>query len=171
MKTSWRCLSSLSSQNFFKTSSRHLDQDEYIRLGHTSSKDVFQTFSRRLDQDEHIHLSQTSLRRLQDLSKTPSKRLAKMSSGHLEDVFKMSHQVKLSLSTRLQEVIKTFSRQIQNVFEKYCENNYLQKDLPRLHFWEIHGQGTNFLRVNFLDIPKLLENFFKNTLWSDTFYK
>ena len=76
----------------------------------------------------------------------------------------MSHEVKVFLSTRLQEVFKTFSRQIQNVFEKHCENNYLQKDLPRPHFLEIHGQGTNFLRVNFLDIPKLLEKFFKNTL-------
>ena len=47
----WRRLSSSSSENVFKTSSRRLDQDQYIRLGHTSSRrlqDVFKTSSRRL---------------------------------------------------------------------------------------------------------------------------
>ena len=24
----------------------------------------------------------------------------------------------------------------------YCEDGYLQKDLPRPHFWEIYGQGS-----------------------------
>ena len=79
MKTSWRRLSSLSSKHVYMTSSRRLDQDQYIRLGHTSS------------------------RRLQDVFKTSSRRLAKTSSRHLQDVlqrclqdvFKTYHQVKL----------------------------------------------------------------------------
>ena len=48
----------------------------------------------------------------------------------------------------------------------YCEDDYLQKDLPRSHFWEIYGQGIKFPRVNSLDIPKLLKQFFKNNLWN-----
>ena len=42
-------------------------------------------------------------------------------------------------------------------FEAYCEDDYLQKDLPRSHFLEIYCQGTNFPRMNSLDIPKLLK--------------
>ena len=51
MKTSWRRLSSFSSEGVFKTSSRRLDQDKYIYLNHTSSEDAFKTSLRRLDQD------------------------------------------------------------------------------------------------------------------------
>ena len=63
MKTSWRRLSSSSSEGVLKTSSRRLDQDEFVRLSLTSSEDVlvktnifvlairvqdvFKTFSRR----------------------------------------------------------------------------------------------------------------------------
>ena len=46
MKTSWRRLSSSSSEDILKTSSRRLDQDEYARLSLTSSEDVFKTFSK-----------------------------------------------------------------------------------------------------------------------------
>ena len=64
-----------------KTSSRRLDQDQYIRLGHTSSRrlqDVFKTSSRRL-QD-------VLQKRLQDIFKTSSRRLAKISSRPVQDV-------------------------------------------------------------------------------------
>ena len=46
------------------------------------------TSSRCLDQDQHIRLGHTSSRRLQDVFKTSSRRLAKTSSRHLQDVFK-----------------------------------------------------------------------------------
>ena len=36
-----------------------LDQGEYIRLSHTSSGDILKTSSRRLDQDQHIPLGHT----------------------------------------------------------------------------------------------------------------
>ena len=36
---------------------------------------------------------------------------------------------------------------IQNISETYCKDGYLQKDLPKSHFWEIYGQCTNFARV------------------------
>ena len=98
MKTSWRRLSSSSSEDVFKTSC----QDVFK----TSCKNVFKTSSRRL-QD----ILKTSSRRLQDVFKTFSRRfaktssrcLAKTSSRHLHDVFqrclqgvfKTHHQVKL----------------------------------------------------------------------------
>ena len=52
VKTSWRRLSSSSSEDVLKTSSRRLDQDKYIRLVHTSSRrlqDIFKTFWRRFE--------------------------------------------------------------------------------------------------------------------------
>ena len=139
LKTSWRRLSSLSSEDVliktnmsvlvFKTSSRCLGQDQYIRLGHRSSRrlakilqdvfktsytNVFKTSSRRLHnifktfcQDvfkkSSIRLAKTSSRNLQDIFKTFCKDLFK-------DVFKTYHQVKLFLLTRLREVLNTFLR-------------------------------------------------------------
>ena len=41
--TSWTRLSSSSSEDVYKTSSRRLNQDEYIHHSHTSSEDVFKT--------------------------------------------------------------------------------------------------------------------------------
>ena len=64
IKTSWRHLSSSSSEYIFKTSARRLDQDKYICLSHKPSEDVFKTFSRRLGQDQFIHFGHTSSRRL-----------------------------------------------------------------------------------------------------------
>ena len=68
-----------------KTSSRRLDQDQYIRLGHMSSRrlqDVFKTSSK--------HLQDVLEKRLQDIFKTSSRRLANTSSRRLQDIFKMS---------------------------------------------------------------------------------
>ena len=130
LKTSRRRLSSSSSEYFFKTSSRRLDQDEYVRLSLTSSEDVlvktnifvlviclldvFKTSSRRL-QD----VFKTSSRPLQGVFKTSSRRFEdvfKMSSRHLQDflqrylqdVFKAYHQVNLFYLTRPREVFNTF---------------------------------------------------------------
>ena len=44
------------------------------------------------------------------LQKTSSRRLAKSSSRHLQDIFKTYHQVKLFLLTRLWEAFNTFLR-------------------------------------------------------------
>ena len=86
MKTSWRCLSSSSAGDIFKTSSRRLDQDEYIyltqyiRLGHTSWRlqDVFKTSCK--------NVCKTSSRRLQNVFKTSSRLLAKISSRRFQDI-------------------------------------------------------------------------------------
>ena len=74
----------------FKTSSKCLDQNEYIHTSSIRLEDVFKTSSKRL-------------------AKT-SRRLGKMFSRHLQDVFKMYHQVKLLLfnrsSTGLRDVLR-----------------------------------------------------------------
>ena len=107
MKTSWRRLSSSSSEDVFKTSSRCLDQDEYVRLSLTSSEDV---------------LVKTNIFvlaiRLQDVFKTFSRRLQnvfKTSSRHLQDVFKTS-------SRHLQDLLKTFWRRLQDIFKTSCKD-------------------------------------------------
>ena len=90
-------------EDVLKTSSRRVDQDEYIRLSHSSSEDVFKTSSSRLDQDHYNRLGHTSSRRFQDVFKTSSRCLAKTSSRRLQNVFKTS--------------AKTSSRHLQDVFQ------------------------------------------------------
>ena len=75
----WRRLEGVFRLHLQKTSSRRLDQGEYVRLRHTSSEDVFRTSSRRLGQDQYNRLGHMS-----------SWRLAKMSSKGLQNVFKTS---------------------------------------------------------------------------------
>ena len=103
MKTSWRRLSSSSSEHVFKMSAIRLDQDEYVRLSLTSTGDVFKTSSRdvfKTSWSRPIYLSwpyvlKKSSRRLQNVFET--------SSRHRQGVFKTS-------SRRLQHVFKTSSR-------------------------------------------------------------
>ena len=126
MKTSWRCLPSSSSEDVSKTSSRGLDQDEYIRFSLMSSKDIFKTSWWRLIYSSWPYVFKTSSRHFQNVFKTSSRRLAKTSSRrlgkassrtlqdvlqiYLQDVFKAYHQVKLFLLTRLWEVFNMFLR-------------------------------------------------------------
>ena len=42
------------------------------------------------------------------------------------------------------------------------EDNYLKKSLLRPHFWEISDQGTDFPKVNLLDIRKFLKQYTTN---------
>ena len=128
---SWRHLEDVFRLRLQKTSSRRLDQDEYIRLTHVSPEDVFKTFSRRL-QDVLRKLLQdifkTSSRCFEDVFKKSSRRLAKTSSKHLEDVLQRCFQV----------VFKTYH---QVKLFAYV------KDLPRSSFWEIYGQYRKFASV------------------------
>ena len=97
---------------------------------------------RRLEDVFRFRLQKTSSRRFQDIFKTSSRRLAKTSLRHLQDVlqrclqevFKTYHQVKLFLLICFWDVLQS-------------KGGYLQKDLPRSHFWEIYGQCTKFARV------------------------
>ena len=106
MKTSWRRLSSLSSADVFKTSwsrricspysyvfRRRLDQDQYIRLGHTSSRrlqDVFKMSSRHLQDvfKTYYQVKVFLITQFQDIFETYSKRfwdvlLRRLSTGGL----------------------------------------------------------------------------------------
>ena len=69
----WRCLSSWSSEEVLKTSSRRLHQDEYIPFNHSSSEDVFKMSSGYLDQNQNIRLGHTSSRGLHHIFKTSCK--------------------------------------------------------------------------------------------------
>ena len=93
----WRRLEDVLKTSFafiFKTSSRRLDQDEYVCLSLTSSEDVFKKSSRRLNQDQYIRLDHTS-----------SRCLAKTSSRSFQDVFK----------TSCKNVFQTSSRRLANI--------------------------------------------------------
>ena len=70
LKTSWKGVSSSSSEDVFKRSSRQLDQEEYIHLCHTFSEDI-------LLNTNIFALVITSSRRLQDVL-----------PRHLQNVFK-----------------------------------------------------------------------------------
>ena len=75
---------------------------------------LMKTSSRRVDQDEYIHITHTSSKRLQDVLQ---KRLQDALQRCLQDLLKMHHWVNLILLTRLQDVFNTFSRRFQNVFK------------------------------------------------------
>ena len=77
-----------SSRNLAKTSWRRLQ-----KIFRTSCKDIFKTFCK--------DIFKTFSRRFQDVFK------------HLQDVFKMYHQVQLALLTRLQDVSKTYSTRFE----------------------------------------------------------
>ena len=113
MKTSWRRLSSSSSEDILKTSSRRLDQDEYVRLSLTSSEDVFKTSWSRPIYSPWPYIFKTSSRSFQDVFKTScqyvlktfSRRLPYVLQKRLQNIFKTSsrHFAKIS-SRRLQDV-------------------------------------------------------------------
>ena len=135
-----------------KTSSRRLDQDDYIFVFFISPEDVFKTFSRHLQDVFKMSCQdvfKTSLRCLQnvlqkrlqdifntscqDVSKTSCKDAFKTSSRRFQGVFKTSswhfQGVFKTSSWRLQDVsssqtvlVNASSRRLQDVFETYCED-------------------------------------------------
>ena len=76
------------------TSSRRLDQVEYVRLSLTSSEDV-------LVKTNILVFITFYFGCLQDVFKKSSRRLQDVLQRYLQDVFKTYHQVKLFLLTRL----------------------------------------------------------------------
>ena len=117
IKTSWRRLSSSSSQDVFKTSWSRRICCLALRLQKTSSRTswlrpiyfswpyVFKTSSRCF---------KTSSRRLkvscQDVFKKFSRHLQDFLQRYLQDVFKTYYQVNPFLLTRLREIFNTFLR-------------------------------------------------------------
>ena len=115
MKTSWRRLSSSSSEDVFKTSSRRLDQDEYVHLSLTFSEDIFKTSWSRPIYLSWPYVFKTSSGRLQDVLKT--------SARCLRDVFKTYSRLPWKISSRRFQgipsssfvLLNTSSRSIQHV--------------------------------------------------------
>ena len=96
----------------FKTSSRHLDQDEYSRLTHTSSEDVLIKTNIFVLAISLQNVFKTSC---QDVFKTSYKNVFKISSRRLQDIFKTS-------SRRLQDVFKTYSRHLAKTSSRLLQN-------------------------------------------------
>ena len=108
LKTSWRRFSSSSSEDVFKTSSRRLDPDEYVRL---TLRHVFKTSWSRPIFSPWPYVFKTSSRCFRDVFKTSSRPLQsvfKTSSSCFEDVFKAYHQVNLFYLTRPREIFNMF---------------------------------------------------------------
>ena len=116
LKTSWRRLSSLSSEDIFKKSWSRRIYSPYSYV-----------FRGRLDQDQYIPLVHTSSRRLQDLFKTSYQDDFKMFLRRLQDICKMSCQD--VLKTTCKSVFKTSPRRCEDVFK--TSSRHLQDALPR----------------------------------------
>ena len=104
MKTSWRCI-----EDAFRL---RLQRKPWSRWTYSPYTYVCR---RRLDQDQYIRLGHTSSRRLQHIFKISCQIVFKTSSRHLQDVsqtsFKMSSRLLAKTSTRcLWDVFKTFLR-------------------------------------------------------------
>ena len=142
MKTSWRRLWSLSSEDVFKTSSTRLDQDEVfallIRLQKTSwSRSTYSSWS---------YVFKTFSRRLQDVFKTSSELLQdvlKTSSRHLQHVFKTYYQVKVFLVRHFQDIFETYLKRSWDVLLRWLSAG----GFPRSHFREIYGHCAKSPRV------------------------
>ena len=101
----WRRL-----EDAFKTSSRRLHQDEYVRLSLTYSEDVF-----------------VLAIRLQDVFETSSRRLQDVFQKRFQDIFKTSYQDVFKTSSKrlqdfLEKVFKTSSRRLQDIFKTSCKD-------------------------------------------------
>ena len=112
-----------------------------IRLDEDVLKTSFVfVFRRRLDQDEHIGLTHTSSRRFQDVFKTSSRRLAKMSSRRFLDA-SSSYTVLVNMFSRcLQDVFTTFLR-------RTAKTVIYTEGFPLVILVRNYGQCTKFVRV------------------------
>ena len=125
-----------------------------IRLDEDVLKTSFVfVFRRRLDQDEHIGLTHTSSEdvliktnifilviRFQDVFKTSSRRLAKMSSRRFQDV-----------SSSYTVLVNKFSRCLQDVFTTFLRRTaktvIYTEGFPLVILVRNYGQCTKFVRV------------------------
>ena len=142
LRTSWRCLSSLSSGDALKTSSRRLDQDEYIGLSQTPSSRRFHDNLIRINVFfEVVGLYDVFRRFSKNFFKTSCRRFAKMFTKLHGNVFKTYHQVKLLLVTPLQGVFEMYSTRFSDVLEiglsteRFASVTLLRNLANGLNFW------------------------------------
>ena len=169
MKTSWRCLEDVFRLRVQETSSRRL-QNVLVKtimfalviLFRKCLQDyltnIFVLIMRLQDiLQKHLQdIFKTSWRHFEDVFKMSCKDVFKTRSRRFQDVFKMYHYLKLFLLPPFH----TSSRHIQRVFETYWEDDYLQKDLPRSHSWEIYSQGTSFLKSELFGYTRTFKTVF-----------
>ena len=112
------------------------------RLLSSSSEDVFNTSSRCLDQDEYIRLVHTSSRRLQDVL---PRRFYDVLQKYLQDIFKMSsRRLYYVLQSYLQGIFETFPIYLEDVFKRYYQVKLLLLTLlPSIH---LQDELSTFLR-------------------------
>ena len=123
-----------------KTSSRRLDQDQYIRLGHMSSRRLQDVF-RRLAKISSKHLQDVLEKRLQDIFKTSSRHLQDVLQRCLQGAFRTYYQVTPFLLISFQDVFKTYSQRFWGLLQRRLSTEGFRSD-----FWEIYDQCTKFAR-------------------------
>ena len=104
-------------------SSRHLDQDEYVRLSLKSSEDVFKTSWSRPIYSSWPYVFKTSSRRFEDVIKTFPKRFQdvfKTSSRRFEDV--LQRRLLHVFKTSCKNVFKTSSRRFEDIFKTFWKD-------------------------------------------------
>ena len=103
MKTSWRCLEDVFRlEDVLKTSWR--------RLEHVWPRRIYWSWARRLEDVFWRHEAKANIFVLMKTFWRRSRHLQDVLQRYLQDVFKMYHEVKLFLLTRLWEAFNTFLR-------------------------------------------------------------
>ena len=124
----WRCLEDVFRLRLQKTSSRRLDQDEYICLSHMSSEDVLIETNifilviclQDVFKTSWKNVFKTFSRRLQDVLKTSSRHLQDTFKTSWQDVFKTSSKCYQEiLQKRLQDILKTSCKDIFKTFSRH----------------------------------------------------
>ena len=126
----WRRLEDVFPLRLQKTSSRRL-QDVLIKMNiFTLVIRLQKASSRRLGQERYIRLGHTSSRRFQTSSGCLQDDLQRC----LQDVFKMYHQVKSFLLTRLRDIFNTFLRRTAQtvIYRRICLGHTPEKFMVKV---------------------------------------
>ena len=136
MKTPWRHLEDVFRLHVFVFMFRKHLQDvfktSWSRRIYSPYSYVFRRRLQEVLQKSLQDIFKKSLRRLQ----TSLRHLPKMLSRRFQDISSSENVLVNKSLRRSQHVSKTCPKDV-----------YLQKDLPRSHFWEMYGQCTKFTRV------------------------
>ena len=98
---------------------------KHTHLTHASSEDVLKTSSSRPDKDQYIRLGHMSSRHFQDVFKTSSKNVFKISSRRLQDVFETSSRCLAITSSRgPQNVLKTSCKNVFKISSRRLQTVY-----------------------------------------------
>ena len=136
-----------------KTSSRRLDQGEYVRFSHTSSEDIFNMSWSRPIHSSWSYVFKTSSRRFNDVFKTFLRRLQDILQKCLQDIFKTS-------SRRFKDDFKTSSRRLTNTSLRYLQD-VLQRCLQDI--FKTYHQAKLFVSTRLRDVFSMFSDFLRRT--------